>query len=233
MVRVILIVLMLLAVCASALDRLWDTRYTFGPEFMVRDRFTVGTGFYTAFIEDGTLPMNAQVAINDYWEFGGKIFFTTNDKLETINAFGDIGAKYRIREYATVEADLLFGLNNNEGGGLVLSYAQLQKLSKNFSNLIEGRIGFFDAVAGEDGYAKLGIGLTPELQLRNSVRAMMGVEGSGSFGNLTDDFMIDLVPRIEVGLLPYLRILGELAIGIMQEKNNNNVRAGFYLTCDL
>ena len=233
MVRVILLVLMLLAVYASALDRLWDTRYTFGPEFMVQDRFTVGAGFYTAYIEDGTLPINAQVAINDYWEFGGKIFSTTNDKLETINTFADIGAKYRIREYGTLEADFLLGLNNSEGGGLVISYAQLQKLSKNFSNLIEGRIGFFDAVAGKDGYAKLGIGLTPELRLGNSVRAMMGVEGSGSFGNLTDDFMIDLVPRIEVGLLPNLRVLGELAIGIMQEKNNNNVRTGFYITCDL
>jgi hypothetical protein len=199
---------------------------------MVQDRFSVGAGYHTACIEDGTIPINTQIAINDYWEFGGKIFFTTNDKLETIQTFMDGGVKYRLREYATLEADFLFGINNNEGGGLVFSYAQLQRLSKNFSNLLEGRIGFFDAVTGEGGYAKLGVGVTPQLMLGHSVRAMIGVESSGSLGNLTDDFMIDLVPRIEIGLLPYLRVLGELAIGILQERNNDNVRAGFYVTCD-
>lgn len=134
MVRVFFTALVLFATCACALDRLWDTRYTFGPEFLTRDRFTVGTGFYTAFIEDGTVPVNTQIALSDYLECGGKLFFTTQDDLETVHAFADIGAKYRVQEYATVEADILVGINNSEGGGLVFllcaASAPLQKFLK-------------------------------------------------------------------------------------------------------
>ena len=37
-----------------------------------------------------------------------------------------------------------------------------------------------------------------------------------------------LVPRIEVNVKPYLHFTGELAIGILQGKNNDNTRAGIY-----
>lgn len=228
MFRRIIIALCVLAACACALDRIWDTRYTFGPEFPAEDRFSVGTGFYTTYNEDGTIPTNIQIGINDQWEMGGKIFFSTHDKLESVQAFADVGAKYKFQELSTVGADFLVGVNNGEGGGVVFSYMRKQPLSDNFSNIVEGRAGFFHAVAGKGGYMKLALGATPQLYLGTFIHAMMGVEASGSIGNIKEDFMVDIVPRIEVNVKPYLHFTGELAIGILQGKNNDNTRAGIY-----
>jgi len=199
---------------------------------MTKDRISVGGGFYTNYQEDGFVPINAQLALNDYWEIGGKLLFDTEDNLESVQTYLDLGAKYRVLEYSTLEADILVGLDNNRGGGLVFSYAHFQPLSKIFSNLFEARIGFLDRVAGEGGYAKIALGVTPQFYFGKSVHAMIGVESSGSLGNLSDDFMMDIVPRLEVGILPYFHIMGELAIGILQEKNNNNVRTGIYAVMD-
>ncbi len=113
MVRITLFFLCFLAVSASALDRFWDARYTFGPEFMVKDRFTVGAGFYTEYEEDAALPVNIQIGINDYWEVGGKIFFTTYNGLDNIYAHLDAGAKYRFQSNATLQADILVGLGHD------------------------------------------------------------------------------------------------------------------------
>ena len=56
----------------------------------------------------------------------------------------------------------------------------------------------------------------------------MGSESSGSFGNMKQDFMVDLVPRVQMGILPNLQVMGEIAIGILQDKNNDRVRVGAY-----
>lgn len=223
--------LLLISFCATsalALDRIWDARYTFGPEFLSRDRFSVGGGFYTNYEEDAYLPLNVQLAINDYWEIGGKLLFDTEDNLETVQAYADFGAKYRLFEYSTVGADFLVGIGNRRGAGLVFSYTTLQPLSRIFSTLYEARIGFLDRIVSDGGFATLAFGATPRFKFTEALLAMIGIETSGSLGNLVDDFMVDIVPRVQVGVLPYFHVAAEIAIGILQEKNNDRVRLGAY-----
>ncbi len=227
-IAAILFTVLTLSVSSFALDRIWDTRYTFGPEFMTRDRISVGAGFYTNYEEDGYLPFNAQLAINDYWEIGGKLLFDTEDNLESVQAYLDLGGKFRIFEYSTIEADFLFGIGNDRGSGLVFSYAKLQPLSRIFSTLYEARLGFFDRIVSEDGLSEFAIGVTPQFKFTPAILAMVGIETSGSLGNFTDDFMVDLVPRVQLGILPHFHVQGELSIGIIQEKNNDRIRAGCY-----
>lgn len=228
LIRNTVLLLVLGAVSSFALDRIWDARYTFGPEFLTRDRFSAGGGFYTNYEEDGYLPLNIQVAINDFWEIGGKLLFETEDDLESVQTYVDVGAKYRVFEYSTVGADFLIGVGNHRGAGLVFSYATLQPLSRIFSTLYEARIGFLDRVVSNGGLATIAFGATPEFKFTEALLAMIGIEASGSLGNIMDDFMVDIVPRVQIGVLPYFHVAAEISIGILQEKNNDRIRTGIY-----
>ncbi|MBP5248238.1 MAG: hypothetical protein J6Z31_10350 [Fibrobacter sp.] len=228
LLRISLLLTIFLVASASALDRIWDARYTFGPEFMVRDRTSIGAGFYTNYQEDGYLPMNAQLAINDYWEIGAKLLFDSEDNLESIQSYVDVGGKYRILEYSTIGADFLIGVGNKRGAGLVFSYTSLHPMSRIFSTLYEARLGFFDRIVSDDGLAEFALGVTPRFKFTPALIAMIGIESSGSFGDLLDDFMVDIVPRVQIGILPYFHVMGELSIGILQEKNNDRMRLGVY-----
>ncbi len=228
LIRNTVLLLVLGAVSSFALDRIWDARYTFGPEFLTRDRFSAGGGFYTNYEEDGYLPLNIQIAINDFWEIGGKLLFETEDDLESVQTYVDVGAKYRVFEYSTVGADFLIGVGNHRGAGLVFSYATLQPLSRIFSTLYEARIGFLDRVVSNGGLATIAFGATPEFKFTEALLAMIGIEASGSLGNIMDDFMVDIVPRVQIGVLPYFHVAAEISIGILQEKNNDRIRTGIY-----
>lgn len=226
--RAILCLIFGLAASASALDRIWDARYTFGPEFLAKDRISVGGGFYTNFEEDGYLPLNVQLAINDYIEIGGKLLFDTEDDLESVQAYVDLGAKYRLFEYSTIGIDYLVGVGNHRGSGLVFSYMKLQPLSRIFSTLYEARLGFLHRIVSDGGLSEFAFGITPRFKFTEAIVTMIGVETSGSLGNIVDDFMVDIVPRVQIGILPYFHVTGEIAIGILQEKNNDRVRLGGY-----
>lgn len=226
--RTSLLLIIWLAASASALDRIWDTRYTFGPEFLVRDRTSLGAGFYTNYQEDGYLPINAQLAINDFWEVGAKLLFDSEDDMESVQSYVDVGAKYRIMEYSTIGADFLIGIGNKRGAGLVFSYTSLHPMSRIFSTLYEARLGFFDRIVSDGGLAEFALGVTPQFKFTPALIAMIGIEFSGSLGNILDDFMVDIVPRVQIGILPYFHVMTELSIGIMQEKNNDRMRLGAY-----
>lgn len=228
LIRTSLLFAFLLVANASALDRIWDARYTFGPEFLVRDRTSIGAGFYTNYEEDGYLPINAQLAINDYWEIGAKLLFDSEDDFGSIQSYVDVGGKYRVLEYSTVGADFLIGVGNKRGAGLVFSYTSLHPMSRIFSTLYEARLGFFDRIVSDDGLAEFALGVTPQFKFTPALIAMIGIESSGSFGDLLDDFMVDIVPRVQIGILPYFHVMGELSIGILQEKNNDRMRLGVY-----
>ncbi len=228
LLRTSLFFALLFVAYASALDRIWDARYTFGPEFLVRDRTSIGAGFYTNYEEDGYLPINAQLAINDYWEIGAKLLFDSEDDFESVQSYVDVGAKYRVLEYSTVGADFLIGVGNKRGAGLVFSYTSLHPMSRIFSTLYEARLGFFDRIVSDKGLAEFALGVTPQFKFTPALIAMIGIESSGSFGDILDDFMVDIVPRVQIGILPYFHMMGELSIGILQEKNNDRMRLGVY-----
>lgn len=233
MKRLVLLLLAIAVNSALALDRMYDVRYTFGPEILVPENFSAGGGFFTQFEEDLTVPFNLQVGVNEFWEVGAKLSMATYDKLETVQGFLDLGAKYRFTSYSAFQADAMLGLNNEDGGALVLTYTRAHRYTKNVSILFEGRSGFFDAVTGADGYVKLAGGVYPQFQVGDAIRFSIGAVGSGSVGNLQDDFMVDLLPRLEIGLRQGLMLQAETAIGILQDDNNDRTRFGMHIVTGL
>ena len=218
------------ASAAFALDPMHDVRYTLGPEILIPNEFTASGGFYTRFEEDLTLPFAIKVGLNEEWEIGSKLSLGTYDKLESVQGFLDVGAKYRFTSYSAFQADLMLGINNDKGGALALTYTRAQRYTRNFSMLFEGRTGFFEPVTGEDGWVKLSGSLYPQFQVGESVRFRVGAVSSGSLGNLGGDFMVELLPQKEGGLPQGFSILAEVAVGILQDDNNDDTRLGMYVT---
>ena len=218
---------------AFALDPIYDMRYTTGPEILVPNEFTASGGFYTQFEEDLTLPLSLKIGINELWEMGAKLSLGTYDKLESVQGFLDLGAKFRFTSYSALQADLQLGLNNDNGGALVLSYTRAHRYTKNVSILFENRAGFFEAVTGPDGWIKLVGGVHPQFSLNEAVRFRIGAVTSGSLGQLNEDFMLDLVPQASFGLRAGLTLQIEAAIGILQSENNDNARFGMNLVAAL
>ena len=124
--------------------------------------------------------------------------------------------------------DGYFGLNRNNGSAVILTYGTEHFIAKNFSNFYEARAGFLDGVTGEDGYVKFAFGMTPTLNFGHTVRVMVEVNTSESIGHMSDDFMIDIIPKLEVAL-GAARVRLDFDIGVMQEKNNDQKTIALYV----
>ena len=221
------IVLMLVFGISHALDPMYDYRYTFGPEILVPGAFHVGFGAYTRYNEDFKIVSNFQIGLGRKFEMGLKYLGGTDDdwviaksRVERRNRnhnvhMIDIGAKYAIGPHLAVQADVPIALNEEREWGGVVSVTQWDGYTKNVSFLFEGRVGFGGA-AGEGSYAKPSLAFFPYFQIGESFRLSIGTIGSFSFGHFKDDFMLDILPRVEIGLR-WFRLTGEVAIGILTD----------------
>ena len=210
---------------SHALDPMYEYRYTFGPEILVPDAFHVGFGAYTHYNEDLKIVSNFQIGLGGKFEVGLKYLGGTNDDWIIARSkeerryrdhnvhMIDIGMKYAIGPHLAMQADFPIALNEDRDWGGVVSITQWDGYTKNVSFLFEGRVGFGGA-AGEDSYVKPAGAFFPYFQIGESFRLSIGTIISSSFGHFKDDFMLDILPRVEVGLM-WFRLTGEVAIGIL------------------
>jgi hypothetical protein len=124
--------------------------------------------------------------------------------------------------------DGYFGLNRNNGSAMVLTYGKEVYIASNFSNSYEARAGFFDGVTGEDGYVKFALGTIPTLHFGKSFLCMIEITSSGSAGHFRDDFMVDIIPKLELAL-GSTRVRLEFDIGVLQDDNNDQKSIGLYV----
>ena len=225
------IIFVLIGVCiqnAFALDRIWNMRYTLGPDARPSPKFAAGVGLRSDFGDNVLFPINIMGALNKEWELGAKVDMYTYNKLDNMEASIDLGGRYRIGAGRFIEIDGYFGLNRNNGSALVITYGKDVYIASNFSNFYEARAGFLEGVTGEDGYVKFELGTIPTLHFGHSVLCMIEITSSGSAGNLKDDFMVDIIPKLEVAF-GGTRVRLEFDIGIMQEENNDQKSIGLYV----
>ena len=228
MIKKLVLAIAFLSIYASALDRMWDARYTFGPEIRSYSKMGFGVGLRTGFNSDVMMPLNFQARLGKDIGFGGKLFFVSNDKLEHVEGNIDLGAKFNIKSNSYVGIDGCFALNRNYGGGFVLTYSKLTQVASRFSNIYEVRAGFLDGITGPDGYAKLQVGVMPTLQLGDQFTAMVEMNASGSIGHIKDDFMVDLLPKLDLSF-SNVRLRLEVDIGILLKKNNDQKKLALYV----
>lgn len=225
------IIFVLISVCiqnAFALDRIWNMRYTLGPEARPSPKFGAGLGMRSDFGDNVLFPINIMGALNKEWELGAKVDMFTYNKLDNMEAFIDLGGRYRMGAGRFIELDGYFGLNRNNGSALVITYGKEAYIASNFSNFYEARAGFLEGVTGEDGYVKFELGTIPTLHFGQSVLCMIEITSSGSAGHLKDDFMVDIIPKLEIAF-GGTRVRLEFDIGVMQEDNNNQKSIGLYV----
>lgn len=225
-----LVALFVAALCinAFAVDRMWDIRYTFGPDTRPSPRWGIGVGAVNNYGSDILFPANITMALSREWNIGGKVNIQSIDKFDQVIVSLDVGGRYLINANNFVELDGNFGLNRNNSTAVVLTYGNEQFISKNFANFYELRAGALQGVTGEDGYVKFAAGMTPTLYFTTFFRTYIEINMSGSIGNLTDDFMIDIIPKLELSLGP-ARVRLDFDIGIMQKKNNDVQTIALYV----
>ncbi len=226
--RFVTLFIAILCANAFAIDRMWNIRYTFGPDTRPSPRWAFGLGAVSNYGSDILIPANITTALSREWNIGGKVNIESIDKFDQVIISLDIGGRYLINENNFLELDGNFGLNRNNSTAVVFTYGNEQFISKNFANFYEIRVGALRGVTGENGYAKLAAGMTPTLYFTNFFRTYIEINMSGSIGNLTDDFMIDIIPKLELSLSTF-RIRLDFDIGIMQEKNNDVQTIALYV----
>ena len=228
---------------SHALDPMYEYRYTFGPEILVPDAFHVGFGAYTHYNEDIKIVSNFQIGLGRELEMGLKYLGGTNDdwiiaRSRVERRYRDhnvhminIGAKYAIGPHLTMQADAPIALNKDREWGGIISITQWDGYTKNVSFLFEGRVGFGGA-AGEGSYAKPSLAFFPYFQIGQSFRLSIGTISSFSFGHFKDDFMLDILPRVEVGLR-WFRLTGEVAIGILTDDAQIHNKYALFVVKDI
>jgi hypothetical protein len=234
-----------------ALDPMYDYRYTLGPEILVPDAFHAGGGAFTHLNEDLTFIFNFQLGLTDKFEIGAKFMpgtdqrwiirkktpYNPNDKTTRWHRnhryyLIDAGAKYAISRHLSLQADVPVALNQDRDWGGVLSLSQWDGYTKNVSFLFEGRLGFGGAAGEEDSYAKPALAFVPYFQIGESFRLSIGTIGSFSFGHFKDDVMLDILPRLELGLA-WFRLMGEVSIGILTWKAEKHNRFALFIVSDV
>ena len=240
----ILLIMEIMVQTVYALDPMYDYRYTLGPEILVPDAFHVGLGGWTRYNEDLAIATNVQLGLTDRFEIGMKYIGGTNgDWVITgsrsrshLSSLIDIGAKYAVSQHLTLQADVPMSINSDMDWGGVLSLTQWDGYTKNVSFIIEGRLGFGGA-AGHGRYVKPAVAFFPYFQLTDAFRLSVGTISSLSVGSdhFKDDFMVDILPRVEVGLLAF-RIQGEISFNILvwdSEKYERYKRFALFIIADV
>ncbi|MCF0215544.1 MAG: hypothetical protein HUK21_03615 [Fibrobacteraceae bacterium] len=229
----ILFALCVIAVAqAFAVDPIWNMRYTFGPDSKMASNFNFGLGAQSQYNSNVLIPVNLIGAISKNFEIGAKVDIQTYDQMDHAMLFADFGGRYKFKTGTFMELDGYFGLNRNNGSAFVATLGTEQYVSKNFANYFEARAGFLDGVTGDDGYVKMSVGMTPTLIFGKFLRCMIEINSSASAGHLSDDFMMDIIPKFEIAV-GGTRIRMDFDIGVLQESNNDQRSIGLYVMTSL
>jgi hypothetical protein len=234
-----IIILVLVFKFSHALDVMYDYRYTLGPEIVVPDAFFVGGGGWTHYTDDLYLITNIQLGLTDRFEIGAKFIYGygrdyTSEHKKGQSSLVDVGAKFAISRHLSFQADVPFYLSEERDWGGVLSLSQWDGYTKNVSFIYEGRLGFGSA-AGDGRWFKPSLAFFPYFQIGDAFRLSVGTLcsfGTGKYDYFKEDFMLDIMPRVEFGIF-HLRFMGEVSIGILAWEAKKRNRYALFLTTDI
>ena len=203
-------------------------RYNFGPESRPSPKIGVGVGIRSPFNSDVLFPINFTTRLNKEFDVGAKLDINTYGQLEEINTALDIGVRYRYKPSSFIAFDGYLDLSETSQSALAFTIGTQQFIAKCFANYYELRAGFLDGATGKDGYVKFSASMIPTIVFGQVLRMFLEVTSSASVGNLKDDFMVDIIPKIELTFGgTHVRI--DFDVGVMQEKNNDRKTIALYV----
>ena len=217
MKHILCLLFAILVTNAFAVDHFWDMRYNFGPESRPSPKIGVGVGIRSPFNSDVLFPINFTTRLNKEFDVGAKLDINTYGQLEEINTALDIGVRYRYKPSSFIAFDGYLDLSETSQSALAFTI-----------NYYELRAGFLDGATGKDGYVKFSASMIPTIVFGQVLRMFLEVTSSASVGNLKDDFMVDIIPKIELTFGgTHVRI--DFDVGVMQEKNNDRKTIALYV----
>jgi len=232
MKHILCLLFAILVTNAFALDHLWDMRYTFGPESRPSPKIGFGLGIRSPFNSNVLFPINFTRRLNKQFDVGAKLDINTYNKLDNIHTALDIGGRFRYRPSSFIAFDGYLDLSETSQSALVFTIGTQQFIAKCFANYYELRAGFLEGAAGkkndQSGYVKFSGSMIPTLVFGQMFRIFLEITSSGSIGLLKDDFMIDIIPKIELTFGgTHIRL--DFDVGVMQEKNNDQKTIALYV----
>jgi len=228
MKHILCLLFAILATNAFAVDRFWDMRYNFGPESRPSPKIGVGLGIRSPFNSDVLFPINLTTRLNKEFDVGAKLDINTYNKLEEIKTALDLGVRYRFKPSSYIAFDGYLDLSDMNGSAIAFTLGTQQFIAKCFATYYEIRTGFLEGATGKDGYAKIAGAMIPTLIFGQVLRIFLEINSSFSVGNIRDDFMIDIIPKIELTFgETHIRI--DFDVGVMQEKNNDRKTIALYV----
>ena len=228
MKRILCLLIAILATSSFALDHFWDMRYNFGPESRPSPKMGIGLGIRSPFNSDVLFPINFTTRLNKNFDVGAKLDIYTYNKLEETRTALDLGVRYRYKPSSYIAFDGYLDLSETSQSALAFTIGTQQFIAKCFANYYELRAGFLDGASGKDGYAKFSASMIPTIVFGQVLRIFLEVTSSASIGNLKDDFMVDIIPKMELTFGgTHVRI--DFDVGVMQEKNNDRKTIALYV----
>ena len=228
MKRILCLLIAILATSSFALDHFWDMRYNFGPESRPSPKMGIGLGIRSPFNSDVLFPINFTTRLNKNFDVGAKLDINTYNKLEETRTALDLGVRYRYKSSSYIAFDGYLDLSETSQSALAFTIGTQQFIAKCFANYYELRAGFLDGATGKDGYAKFSASMIPTIVFGQVLRIFLEVTSSASIGNLKDDFMVDIIPKMELTFGgTHVRI--DFDVGVMQEKNNDRKTIALYV----
>ena len=228
MKRILCLLIAILATSSFALDHFWDMRYNFGPESRPSPKMGIGLGIRSPFNSDVLFPINFTTRLNKNFDVGAKLDINTYNKLEETRTALDLGVRYRYKPSSYIAFDGYLDLSETSQSALAFTIGTQQFIAKCFANYYELRAGFLDGATGKDGYAKFSASMIPTIVFGQVLRMFLEVISSASVGNLKDDFMVDIIPKMELTFGgTHVRI--DFDVGVMQEKNNDRKTIALYV----
>jgi hypothetical protein len=228
MKRILCLLIAILATSSFALDHFWDMRYNFGPESRPSPKIGIGLGIRSPFNSDVLFPINFTTRLNKNFDVGAKLDINTYNKLEETRTALDLGVRYRYKPSSYIAFDGYLDLSETSQSALAFTIGTQQFIAKCFANYYELRAGFLDGATGKDGYAKFSASMIPTIVFGQVLRMFLEVTSSASIGNLKDDFMVDIIPKMELTFGgTHVRI--DFDVGVMQEKNNDRKTIALYV----
>ena len=232
MKHILCLLFAILVTNAFAVDRFWDMRYNFGPESRPSPKMGIGIGIRSPFNSDVLFPINFTTRLNKQFDVGAKLDINTYGQLDEIKTALDLGVRYRYRPSSYIAFDGYLDLSETSQSALAFTIGTQQFIAKCFANYYELRAGVLEGAAGkkgnQSGYVKFSGSMIPTIVFGQVLRMFLEVTSSASIGLLKDDFMIDIIPKIELTFGgTHVRI--DFDIGVMQEKNNDRKTIALYV----
>ncbi|MCF0220689.1 MAG: hypothetical protein HUK19_00195 [Fibrobacter sp.] len=226
-IAVVSLVVFMFTTSSFAVDRIWNMRYTYGPDGRESPKIAAGFGLQSNFNDQVLFPINIMGQVAKDWDLGLKVDLFSYNRLSNMVASIDFGGRYRIGTSGFIELDGYFGLNRNDRTAVILTYGKEHYIAKVFSNYYEARVGVLDGVDKGDGWAQMEIATQPTLHFGKYFLLMVEVTASSTIRHPIRDFMADIIPKAEIAV-GATRVRLDFDIGILKEDNNKSKKVSLY-----